>query len=258
MSLWCSRTDLRMSVCATWLPPSWEQTDTHQDVIVRDTQSLKHVCEKDEGQQSLNGHWYQHCSFTQKNKEEGGDRDVQRARGEWRSRLRLQRSLPTLSRDLGRSRACVCVCLQEKRGPGQHCLVPRVHPCLFTFSSSYLATCLQGRRGHGNEFTALVRGQLQAVWTAHVSVERYRASNPVKVHFKSPSLEFLVAFGSLRLKYWERHCKNCLNRAMGAVSYEQTAWWETDPDLEREGSGWTHCMLLYTPNPLVLFSHFRK
>ncbi len=158
----------------------------------------------------------------------------------------------------GTSEGAVCVCLQEKRGPGQHCLFPRVHPCLFTFSSSYLATCLQGRRGHGNEFTALVRGQLQAVWTAHVSVERYSASNPVEVHFKSPSLEFLVAFGSLRLKYWERHCKNCLNRAMGAVSYEQTAWWETDPDLEREGSGWTHCMLLYTPNPLVLFSHFRK
>lgn len=63
----------------------------------------------------------------------------------------------------------VCV-QQEKRGPGQHCLFPCVHPCLFIFSSSYLATCLQGRRGHGNELTALVRGQLEDFWTAHVSV----------------------------------------------------------------------------------------
>lgn len=76
--------------------------------------------------------------------------------------------------------ACVrCVYLQEKRGPGQHCLFPRVHPCLFTFSSSYLATCPQGRRGHG-EFTALVRGQLEAFWTLQGSVEQYSASNLVK------------------------------------------------------------------------------
>ncbi len=157
----------------------------------------------------------------------------------------------------GAVRACVCVC-RKREGRASIVSFPvYTLVCLLSAVVIWQPVC-RAWRGHGNEFTALVRGQLQAVWTAHVSVERYSASNPVKVHFKSPSLEFLVAFGSLRLKYWERHCKNCLNRAMGAVSYEQTAWWETDPDLEREGSGWTHCMLLYTPKSLVLFSHFRK
>jgi len=113
------------------------------------------------------------------------------------------------------------VCVQEKRGPGQHCLFPRVHPCLFTFSSSYLATCPQGRRGHGNEFTAIVRGQpepfrpYKSLWSNEALQIWLKCILRVQVW------SFLVAFGSLRLKYYERHCKSCLNRAMGAVSYEQ-------------------------------------
>lgn len=107
--------------------------------------SLKYVCEKDEGHQRLNGHKDQHCSFTQKNKEEGGNRDVQKARGEWRSRLRLQRSLPTLSRDLGRSCACVCVCSRKREGRASIVSFPvYTLVCLFSAVVIWQPVCRAG------------------------------------------------------------------------------------------------------------------
>ncbi|XP_073698655.1 homeobox protein Meis1a [Garra rufa] len=120
------------------------------------------------------------CSFTQKKKEEGGNRDVRRVKE------------PSVSPEESS---------HTEQGP-------RKEP------SSYLATCLQGLRGHGNEFTALVRGQLEARWTVHVSAERYSASNPVKVHFKSPSLEFFGSVWILETKAVNRYITGAFGLGM--------------------------------------------
>lgn len=111
------------SVCATQFPPSWEHTDTHTRMLLCVTHNWR-VWSVWEWWRSTKIKWTLISTSVALHKRTRKKEEIKmfgEREGSERAVCVLQRSLPTLNRDLGRSRACVrALCVfagKERAGP---------------------------------------------------------------------------------------------------------------------------------------------